>query len=70
MHLNTIESEIEDILVLCEQIGIEVKSGSWKSLAEEAPGAYKDVDEVIKIVDAVGLSKKVVRLKLLIVIKG
>jgi len=50
--------------------GIEVKSGSWKSLAEEAPSVYKDIDEVIKVVDELGISKKVARLKPLTVIKG
>ncbi|MFH1607824.1 MAG: RtcB family protein [archaeon] len=50
--------------------GIEVKSGSWKSLASEAPEVYKDIDEVIKVVDEIGISKKVVKLKPLTVIKG
>lgn len=50
--------------------GIEVKSESWKSLAEEAPGAYKDIDEVVRVVDSLGISKKVARLKPLIVVKG
>ena len=50
--------------------GIEVKSGSWKSLAEEAPQVYKDFDEVVKVVDELGISKKIVRLKPLVVIKG
>jgi len=50
--------------------GIEVKSSNLKFLAEEAPNAYKDVDEVVDVVDKVGLSKKVARLKPLIVIKG
>jgi len=50
--------------------GIEIKAESWKSLAEEAPEAYKDIDEVVKTVDEVGISKKVARLKPLVVIKG
>ena len=50
--------------------GIEVKAGNWKSLAEEAPNAYKNVDEVVEVVDKIGLSKKVARLKPLIVMKG
>ncbi len=50
--------------------GIEVKAGSWKSLAEEAPEAYKDIDEVVKVVDDLGISKKVARLKPLAVVKG
>ena len=50
--------------------GIEIGIGSLKSLAEEAPEAYKDVDEVVKSVDEIGISKKVARLKPAIVIKG
>jgi len=50
--------------------GIEVHSGSWKSLAEEAPEVYKDINEVVKVVDELGISKKVARLKPLVVVKG
>jgi len=50
--------------------GIEVKAGSWKSLAEEAPSVYKDINEVVRVVDELGISKKVARLKPLLVIKG
>jgi tRNA-splicing ligase RtcB len=49
---------------------IEIKAGSWKSLAEEAPEAYKDIEEVVKVVDELGISKKVARLKPLAVVKG
>jgi tRNA-splicing ligase RtcB len=50
--------------------GIEVKSGSWKSLAEEAPQVYKDIEEVVRVVDELGISKKVARLIPLVVMKG
>lgn len=50
--------------------GIEVRAGSLKSLSEEAPQAYKDIDEVVKTVDELGISKKIAKLKPLIVIKG
>ncbi|MFH1607923.1 MAG: RtcB family protein [archaeon] len=50
--------------------GIEVKSGSSKSLAQEAPEVYKDIDEVVRVVDELGISRKIVRLKPLVVIKG
>ena len=50
--------------------GIEIKSGDVKSLAEESPEAYKDIEEVVKVVDELGISKKVARLKPLIVVKG
>lgn len=60
----------EEIKKKLHEKGIEVKSGSWKSLAAEAPEAYKNVDEVIQAVDDLGISKKVARLKPLTVIKG
>jgi len=50
--------------------GIEVKSGSIKSLAEEAPGVYKDIDEVVRVVDELGISKKIAKLKPIVVVKG
>ncbi len=49
---------------------IEVKSGSWKSLAEEAPGVYKDIDEVVRVSHDVGIGNLVARLKPLGVVKG
>lgn len=60
----------EDIKKKLNKIGIEVKAGSWKSLAEEAPEAYKDIEEVVNVVDELGISKKVARLKPLVVVKG
>jgi tRNA-splicing ligase RtcB len=50
--------------------GIEVKSASWRGIAEEAPGAYKSIDEVAKTSDGVGIAKAVVRLVPLGVVKG
>lgn len=53
-----------------ENSGILIKTENSKFLSEEAPQAYKDVDEVVKVVDELGISKKVAKLKPLIVIKG
>ncbi len=50
--------------------GIIVKYKSSKGIAEEAPFAYKDVEEVAEVVDQAGLSKKVAKLTPLAVIKG
>jgi len=49
---------------------ITVMAGSVREVAEEAPLAYKDIDQVINVVDQVGIAKKVARLKPLIVVKG
>lgn len=50
--------------------GIIAKSTSPVVLAEEAPKAYKDIDEVVKAVDQSDISKKVVRLVPIGVVKG
>ncbi|ASQ90062.1 RNA-splicing ligase RtcB [Prosthecochloris sp. GSB1] len=53
-----------------ESSGIVVRAGSMKGLAEEAPGAYKDIHDVIGTVTAAGLASKVAFLEPLAVIKG
>jgi len=50
--------------------GIISKATNPKVLAEEAPGAYKDVDEVIRSTHNAGISLKVARMIPLGVIKG
>ena len=50
--------------------GIVSKATSPKSLAEEAPGAYKDVENVINSVHNSGISLKVVRMEPIGVLKG
>ena len=50
--------------------GIIIRSPSSRGVAEEAPGAYKDVNEVVDAADAAGLARKVARLKPVICIKG
>ena len=45
-----------------EAHGIYVRSVSFSGLAEEAGGAYKDIDEVIEAADQAGISRKVLRL--------
>ncbi len=53
-----------------ESRGIIIRSDSDPGLAEEAPIAYKDVDNVVNVVQKAGLAKKVARVKPLAVIKG
>jgi len=50
--------------------GILVRSPSSRGVAEEAPGAYKDVAAVVNAADAAGLARKVARLEPLICVKG
>ena len=53
-----------------DKIGIVARARGHKGLAEEQPAAYKDVDHVVDVVDKVGISKKVARLRPVGVIKG
>jgi len=46
---------------LREQNEVYVKAQSGATVAEEAPGVYKDVDEVVRVSDALGIGDKVAR---------
>jgi tRNA-splicing ligase RtcB len=50
--------------------GVIARAQSWRGLAEEQPRAYKNVDEVVEVVDQAGLSRKVARMRPIGVIKG
>ena len=63
IHGGTLCRELEDR-------GIRVRAGSLPGLAEEAPAAYKDVDEVVEVVVAAGIARKVARLRPVAVVKG
>ena len=60
----------QEVVKLLAEQGIIIKCRSMRGIAEEAPLAYKDVDEVVEVVHNAGLSKKVARLVPLAVIKG
>lgn len=59
----TIQRDLEDQ-------GIFVRSAGRNTLREEVPEAYKDVNQVVEVVDGAGLSRRVVQLKPIGVIKG
>jgi tRNA-splicing ligase RtcB len=50
--------------------GILIRSPSTRGVAEEAPGAYKDVAAVVAAAEHAGLARRVARLRPLICIKG
>jgi len=50
--------------------GILIRCASMRGVAEEAPGAYKDVSAVVEAAHRAGLSRKVARLEPVICIKG
>jgi tRNA-splicing ligase RtcB len=53
-----------------EEKGILVRAASMRTLGEEAPESYKDVDLVVDVVERAGLCRKVARLTPLAVVKG
>jgi tRNA-splicing ligase RtcB len=53
-----------------EERGISVRARSIRALPEEAPEAYKDIDEVVRACEGAGLSRRVARLRPLGVLKG
>jgi len=59
-----------DVKKNLQKRGIVVRSASSTVLAEEADPAYKNVDRVAAVSDAVGIAKRVARLVPLAVIKG
>jgi tRNA-splicing ligase RtcB len=50
--------------------GVLVRPGTWRGLAEEAPAAYKDVDDVVEVCERAGLARRVARLRPRLVVKG
>jgi len=50
--------------------GIVIRAHSMPGAAEEAPGAYKDVEEVVEVMEGAGVSKRVLRLRPMICVKG
>jgi tRNA-splicing ligase RtcB len=53
-----------------EKKGIIVMASGRETLSEEAPDAYKDVNQVVGVVDGAGISKRVCRMRPLCVVKG
>ena len=50
--------------------GIVVRSASREGVTEEAPGAYKNVEEVVRVAEGAGLTRRVARMVPLGVVKG
>jgi len=60
----------EDVQDELKRDQIFVKAASGSTIAEEAPGVYKDIDEVIKVSDALGIGNKVAKMRPVVNIKG
>ena len=50
--------------------GIVIRSHSMRGIAEEAPGAYKDIDDVAEATERAGLARRVASLRPLVCVKG
>jgi tRNA-splicing ligase RtcB len=59
-----------EVIALLQSRGVYIRAASRDGIVEEAPGAYKDVDEVVKVAHGAGISRIVARLKPIGVMKG
>jgi len=60
----------DELLQQLRAEGIVVRAESKKTVAEEAPFAYKDVGEVVDSCQGAGISKKVAKMRPIGVVKG
>ncbi|MBN1359502.1 MAG: RtcB family protein [Sedimentisphaerales bacterium] len=60
----------KDVVSHLAQKGIIIKGTSLRGVAEEAPGAYKDVTVVVDATERAGLARKIARLEPMICVKG
>jgi tRNA-splicing ligase RtcB (3'-phosphate/5'-hydroxy nucleic acid ligase) len=64
------ESRGRDIFAELAALGVTVRARTRAGVAEEMPASYKDVAEVVEVLEAARVAQKVVRLKHFAVIKG
>ncbi len=59
-----------DLRAELKALGVTVRAHSGAGIAEEMPYAYKDVAEVVEVMEAAGITRRVARLKPFAVVKG
>jgi len=59
-----------DLIEELKQKGIVIQAKGYKTIAEEMPGAYKDVSDVVEVMHKEGITRKVAKIKPVGVIKG
>ncbi len=64
------EEEANNIINRLAKSGIKLKAESKKTIVEESPDAYKDVQDVVDVLHEEGISTKVVKLRPIAVMKG
>ena len=60
--------KMNEVMRLLDSRGIVAKSSSSAGILEEAPGAYKNIDEVVRVVGGAGISRPVCRMVHVVVI--
>jgi tRNA-splicing ligase RtcB len=69
-HAATRQWQGRQVVDELQQRGILIRSPSLRGVAEEAPGAYKDVTAVVDAADHAGLARKVAQLIPMVCVKG
>lgn len=69
-HAAVRQFRFEEVTRQLRERGILVRSSSREGVTEEAPGAYKDVEEVVRVAEGAGLTRRVARLVPVGVVKG
>jgi tRNA-splicing ligase RtcB (3'-phosphate/5'-hydroxy nucleic acid ligase) len=59
-----------DLIAELAEVGVTIRYQGRGTVAEEMPIAYKDVADVVKVMEEAGVSTRVVRLKPFLVVKG
>jgi tRNA-splicing ligase RtcB len=59
-----------DLIAELREAGVTIRYQGRATVAEEMPAAYKDVADVVSVMEAAGVSRKVARLKPFLVVKG
>jgi tRNA-splicing ligase RtcB len=59
-----------EIFKFLESKGVQLRAAGKKTILEEAPDVYKDIEKVVEVISGAGISQKVARMLPLCVIKG
>ncbi len=60
----------DDVTRSLRERGVVIRSTTREGVTEEAPGAYKDIEEVVRVAEGAGLTRRVARLTPMGVVKG
>ena len=70
LKVGVAEGDAPDVMDDLAGRGVVLKAAGMGTVAEEMPQAYKDVAEVVGVMDGAGISTRVAQLRPLGVIKG